>query len=286
MTRLLIAASILLTSAILWLNRQGTLQHRRYEVRALGEQLEEVRHSLATEEGKIEALKDSMAESREARDRARDAVRSRAVEPAITGAPEGVAEGRFPEGQPYWYVSKKHLANFEVELFEKDLLTEEATVVFGMTDAERIAINEALAELWDAVIRVESGRIEQFEPPKPLPASTHQVMLARMPDLTRELASIVDSFDESVRRALGAQRAELFLGHARTAFAVELPGYWVSSRMYVVSRWPDGSETLEVHFQEGDTTWTAEKNWTLPEAFGRLPFRHLFRGRVPEAHGH
>lgn len=283
MNRLLFVSLVLGTATVVWMNRQTGLRQQRLEVRALHAEIEALRQSTAEEAGQTAELTVAVAHAKTERDRVRDELRTPVVEPTPQVLPGPLVEGRFPAQRPYFYVAKKQLANFEVELFEQDQLTAEAAVVFGLSDGERIAVNEAFELLWDRIAAVEAAKVERFEPPRPVPVpgDTNRVIIARLPELRADLEPLASQFEEAVRIILGAQRAELFLGHARAFFETELHGLGSVARSYAVSRWPGGSETLQVHYERGDSVWLAANNWSLPEAYGQRQFRHLFPERVP-----
>jgi hypothetical protein len=283
MNRLLFASLILGTATALWLNRQTSLRQQRTELLALAAELEAHRQAAEEESARTPALDAAVERAKAERDRTREEVRSQASEPPPAELPGAGTEGRFPVAKPYFYVAKKHLANFQLELFEQEQLTAEAAVVFGLGDGERIAVNEAFGLLWARIAAVEAANVERLDPPRPVPVpgDTNRVIIARLPELRTELAPLATQFEETVRGILGAQRAELFLGHARAFFESELHGLGAVARSFAVSRWPGGSETLQVHYERGDSVWLAANNWSLPAAYGQRQFRHLFPDRVP-----
>lgn len=280
MNRLLLVSLVLGTAAAVWMNRQTALRQQRLEVQAMRVEIETLRQSAAEEAGQTAELTSAVARAQAERDRVRDELRALATEPTPHVTPGPLVEGRFPAHRPYFYVAKKQLANFAVELFEQDQLTAEAAIVFGMSEGERIAVNEAVERLWDRIAAVEAVKVQRFEPPRPVPGDTNRVIIARLPEMHADIEPLASQFEESVRATLGAQRAELFLGHARAFFETELHGLGAVARNFAVSRWPGGSQTLQVHYERGGSVWLAANNWSLPEAFGQRQFRHLFPERV------
>ena len=283
MNRLLVSALILGTAAAVWLGRQSNLRHQRMENRALLAEVESLRSSAAEEAQRTTALTEAVAQAKADRDRVRATVRAEAVESPASSLPDPGKEGRFPAGKPYFYVAKQHLANFDLQLFEQDQLTPKAAVLFGLSDAERIAVNEAFESLCSRIAAVEAANVERLDSPGPvpLPGETNRTIIARLPALRSELAPLAGEFEETVRGILGLKRAELFLGHARSFFESDLHGLGSVARRLVVSRWPDGSETLQIQYEQGDQLSSAATSWPLPAAYRERQLRHLFPDRVP-----
>jgi hypothetical protein len=279
MNPILASGLVLATAGVVWFQQQHRLQQLRSAAVTRAEELAVVRTEqdrVSTRQGELEAAVPRLRiELRDLGERLRatpptEAPSERRRTPEL--------EGRFPADQPYFYLPKALLRNFELEPFEDGQLTAAATVLFQLTEPERLAVNEAYQAREDRVIALETGRVERVDPPERLSGDgVESYVVARLPSLAPELAELEVRFRQAVGEVLGTDRAARFLEHAGAQAALDGPTTDPATREYVLQRHAGGESTLTIRFRSGNRVWWHSQVYPLASAYGLSPFRHLFR---------
>lgn len=279
MNSLFASGLVLATAGAFWLQQQNRLHRYQSSAAALDAETSLARNELDRISARQQELESSLPRIR-AELQAQHARLVAPVAPLAAPDPRRSPEfeGLFPTNQPYFYLPKKLLSNFDLEPFEDGQLSAAAALLFQITEPERLAIDEANQAREDRVVEIESANVERIDPPEPLPGpGSPAFVVARLPSLSPELAELDSTFRQAVVNILGEDRATRFLEHADAQAAVEGPTHQPVTREYILRLQPDASPTLTIRFREGTRVWWHSSTYELASAYGLSPFRHLFR---------
>ncbi len=278
MNPLLASGLVLATAGVVWLQQQNRLHRLQSTSAALSAEVSLARTELDRLSARQQELETNLPRLRATLQEHQTRLTAPAPplpEPDRSRSAE--LEGRFPTNQPYFYLPKKLLANFDLEPFEDGQLTAAAAILFQFTESERLAIDQAYQAREDGVVELESAKVERPDPPEPLPEQDGPAyVVARLPSLATELAELNAGFRQSVATVLGEDRSARFLEHADAQAAVDGPTRQPATREYILRLQPGGPPTMTIRFRQGDRTWWHARTYELASAYGLSPFRHLF----------
>jgi len=156
--------------------------------------------------------------------------------------PDPARRGGWPANAQYFYLPKKDLASVAYRLFAGNRLTDEASTLFGMTAAERQAVDAAYDDLWRRFRDVEIQGMEPVEKPRKW---THgeQGISYRIPSLEKEARALRTSFESTLQQTLGSTRAQYLLEAAGEHISMKLDDLGADARII---------SFFEVHQPNGD----------------------------------
>jgi hypothetical protein len=131
-------------------------------------------------------------------------------------APDTTRKGGWPANGLYFYLPKKDLGSVGYRLLEGNRLTDDATLLFGMTAAEREAVDAAYDQMWRRFRELEIQRMEPAETPKKWTQMQDSISY-RIPALESEARALRAGFESSLQQTLGATRAK-YLSEAADDF--------------------------------------------------------------------
>jgi hypothetical protein len=217
MSNLIIIIGILATAGAIFLNQRVSLADAHSANRRLASQ-SGVLHARAAEwEQRQAVLQHQIAESE---DRLRQLQEKQTALPSPNTeqivAPDTTGQGGWPAKALYFYLPKKDLGSVGYRLLEGNRLTDDATLLFGMTAAEREAVDAAYDQMWRRFRELEIQRMEPAETPK---SWTHMQdsISYRIPTLESEARALRAEFESSLQQTLGATRAK-YLSEAADDF--------------------------------------------------------------------
>lgn len=217
MSNLIMIIGILAAAGAVYLNQRGSLAN----VHSANEQLASqsgVLHALA---GKWEQRQaDLQRRLTQSEDRLRHLQeRQTAVPSANTEQivpPDSSRQGGWPAKALYFYLPKKDLDSVGYRLLEGNRLTDDATLLFGMTAPEREAVDAAYDQMWRRFRELEIQRMEPAETPKKWTHMQDSISY-RIPSLETEARSLRAEFEAGLQQTLGATRAK-YLSEAADDF--------------------------------------------------------------------
>ena len=131
-------------------------------------------------------------------------------------APDTSRQGGWPAKAAYFYLPKKDLGSVGYRLLEGNRLTDDATLLFGMTAAEREAVDAAYDQMWRRFRELEIQRMEPAETPKKWTHMQDSISY-RIPSLETEARALRAEFEAGLQQTLGATRAK-YLSEAADDF--------------------------------------------------------------------
>jgi hypothetical protein len=131
-------------------------------------------------------------------------------------APDTTRKGGWPTNALYFYLPKKDLGSLGYHLLEGNRLTDDATLLFGMTAADREAVEAAYDQMWRRFRELEIQRMEPAETPKKWTHMQDSISY-RIPTLESEARALRAGFESSLQQTLGATRAK-YLSEAADDF--------------------------------------------------------------------
>jgi hypothetical protein len=201
--------------------------------------------------------------------------------------PDSTRQGGWPVRAGYFYLPKKDLGAVGYKVMEGNRLTTDAASLFGMSAAERSAVDSAYAEMWRKYRQLE---IDQMEPVG-LPAqwtkclAPEESVSYRIPSLAKEAEALRSSFESSVGETLGAQRAGYLLEGLNAFIAGNLDNLGANARIISFGRWPSQKDGKVVPgygiINEGINASSAGITRPLPADSQLAYYAQLFGVDVP-----
>ena len=251
----LILSCIALTSAgVLWLAQRNSLETARANQRTLHQQMTAARLALAEVAAVVSGAQDELSLRRKELDRARSESGTTATPPAIPVPPDPAREGLWPKDKPYCYLSKQHLATIGFTPFSADDsgLTSEAATLFGMSAAERVAVDRAYIEFVEGIHELHLANAERLEIKGATNSETHREITFRIPTLTNDFRQLRGTFVASLEQTLGSSRADIFFKRAKSPLddvygQYGKDGYTIK---YFADRKSDGTVNHQLHIEQ------------------------------------
>jgi hypothetical protein len=188
-------------------------------------------------------------------------------------------EGQWPEGKPYFYLSKPLLSVIGYPMFDiSGELSDTAVKLFGMSLREQIEVNLALRE---ARRQMEESEVMHAEPVKMDPSINtpdHQEISYHIPALTNEWMEIQNGLKARLSEVLGEQRSSFFI---KPLEAIPQKKSELKERTltYSADRQPDGAvhHTIKVATADGSSTsLSGAFGYPINETHPVWPYRFLF----------
>jgi hypothetical protein len=151
--------------------------------------------------------------------------------------PDPARHGGWPADAAYFYLPKKNLNTVGYQLFAGHRLTDDAATLFGMTAAEREAVDAAYGNLWRKFRELEIQRMEPAEKPAIWnePADQESVT-RRFPSLAKETGELLAGFTSALQNILGTVRAGYVLETAQAYFTSQLDDLGQAARIITIWR--------------------------------------------------
>ena len=217
MSKLIIIIGVLAAAGAVFLNQRGSLAN----VHGANKQLASQSGVLTALAGKWEERQaDLQRQLAESEDRLRQLQEKQTAVPSPNTEqivpPDPSRQGGWPAKALYFYLPKKDLDSVGYRLFEGNRLTDDTTLLFGMTPAERDAVDAAYDHMWRRFREFEIQRMEPAETPKCW-THMHDSVSYRIPALETEARSLRAEFEAGLQQTLGATRAK-YLSEAADDF--------------------------------------------------------------------
>jgi hypothetical protein len=282
MNNLTLSCLALASAGVLWLGQHHAREDARSNQRTLHRELAATRMMVAETTAAVSNAQDLLAARRQELDwaRAESAAALHSTQSVTPLAPDPTREGLWPKDKPYCYMSKQHLATIGfVPFSEAAGLTSEAAILFGMSPAERSAVDRAYADFLDQTRQIHLAHAEPL-PAKP-GANTldHREVSYRIPAMTNEFRALRAQLDANLRQTLGDSRAKVFLKRAESQLENAYgqfgnKGYTIK---YVADRQSDGSVDHHLNFTQldGQASNGYRIRFPLDPTSGLWKFRHL-----------
>ena len=249
MNNLMLSSLVFAAGAIVWSGQHVSLKHARDEARALtadlaAAQITRYATSAAFSEAQasLVARRDETKSAQVELDTAMREARTANPVPPIDPA----SEGYWPADRPYFYLSKKYLGTIGYPGFTKDHhLSAAAALLFGLTGAEKSAVDAACNSFYDRVDESQFSHAERLDSKPGINTDNHREISFRVPIMSNELSEARSTMSAGIREAIGEERARYLLVHVHGDF--ELPVSTMSSTATnaIVSlqadRMPDGN---------------------------------------------
>ena len=212
MSNLIIIIGVLAAAGTIFLNQRGSLANVHRANQQLASQPAVLRARAAEWERRQAVLQRQLAECE---DRLRQLQEKQTALPSpITGQivpPDPARQGGWPAEAPYFYLPKKDLGSVGYPLFDGNRLTDDATLLFGMTPTERETVDAAYDQMWRRFRQLEIQRMEPVETPKKWTPHMQDSISYRIPSLESEARALRVDFEASLQQTLGATRAKYLL---------------------------------------------------------------------------
>ena len=164
-----------------------------------------------------------------------------APKPAAIVPPDPDRHGGWPAKTPYFYLPKKTLNAVGYRLFAGHRLTDDAATLFGMTPAEREAVDTAYNNLWQKFREFEIQRMELTEKPPQWQEPVNRDSISyRIPSLAKESGELLVEFTTSLQSTLGATRTGYLMETAQAYLTSQLEDLGQTAR--VITFWPASSD--------------------------------------------
>lgn len=236
MNNLLITFATLLAAGVVLVEQHVSLARMRARNEQLATQADVLRARMARLDERSARLQRQLSEEQEVLNAVRQ--QNPEVNPPSSPAlvpPDPACHGGWPTTTPYFYLPKKDLACVGYRLLEGQRLTEVAATLFGMTPAERQAVDAAYADLYRKHRQLEIERMKPVEMPasrKELPQSSpwryfspylwekaSGYIAYNIPSLESQAGVLSNEFASAIEQALGKVRAGYLLPAADTCIA-------------------------------------------------------------------
>jgi len=217
MSNLIIIIGVLAAAGAIFLKQRVSLENIHRANQQLASQSGVLRARAAEWERQQAVLQRQLAASE---DRLRQlqekqkALPSPNTEPIIP--PDPIRQGGWPAKALYFYLPKKDLGSVGYRLFEGNRLTDDTTLLFGMTAAERESVDAAYDQMWRRFRELEIQRMEPAETPKKWTHMQDSTSY-RIPSLETEARALRAEFEARLQQSLGATRAK-YLSEAADDF--------------------------------------------------------------------
>jgi len=217
MSNLIIITGVLDAAGAIFLNQRGSLANVQSANKQLASQ-SAVLHTRAGEwEQRQAVLQRQLAKSE---DRLRHLQEKQTAPPSPNSEqivpPDPARQGGWPANGLYFYLPKKDLGSVGYRLFDGNRLTDDATLLFGMTAAEREAVDAAYDQMWRRFRELEIQRMEPAETPKKWTHMQDSISY-RIPSVETEARALRAEFEAGLQQTLGATRAK-YLSEAADDF--------------------------------------------------------------------
>ena len=218
MSNLIIIIGVLAAAGAIFLKQRVSLENIHRANQQLASQSGVLRARAAEWERRQAVLQRQLAASE---DRVRQlqekqkALPSPNTEPIIP--PDPIRQGGWPAKALYFYLPKKDLGSVGYRLFEGNRLTDDTTLLFGMTAAERETVDAAYDQMWRRFRQLEIQRMQPVETPKKWTPHMQDSISYRIPSLESEARALRVDFEASLQQTLGATRAK-YLSEAADHF--------------------------------------------------------------------
>ncbi len=207
MSNLIIIIGVLAAAGAIFLKQRVSLENIQRANQQLASQSGVLRARAAEWERRQAVLQRQLAGCE---DRLRQLQEKQTALPSpITGQivpPDPTRQGGWPAKAPYFYLPKKDLGSVGYPLFEGNRLTDDATLLFGMTPTEREMVDAAYDQMWRRFRQLEIQRMEPVETPKKWTHMQDSISY-RIPSLESEARALRADFESSLQQTLGATRA-------------------------------------------------------------------------------
>ena len=261
MKKLVIIVSILGLGVAVWSRQRPQMQRIEVQNRRLAAAAEELRARAERAETARQSAEQRLADLR--REWESQPVPAAAApgadsspQPRQSLQPDPAHQGGWPPDEAFFYLLKQYLTNANYRLLDGERLTDEAAAIFGMSAAERDAVDQAFGELADQFHRVEIQHMQLAPPPvnwaNPTdPAASRamsfdSVLTYRITDLSDDLDAARKAFGDQLEQALGTARAQFITPAAESYLRQDLDDLGAGDRVvgFVWERDSDGSYSL------------------------------------------
>ena len=273
---------MLASAGVLWFSQRTAIESVRSANRGLNAELAGAR---AGYEETIAALTNAQAllalRSQEVELGRNDVAVAADTTKATPIPPDPASEGLWPKDKPYCYLSKQHLATIEfIPFCEDGPLTSEAAILFGMSAAEKLAIDNATADFIERTHQLHIENAELIDVKPGTNTENHRETTYRVPMLTNEFRALRSAFDASTEQILGNSRASVFLKRGQKWLdegygQYENTGYTIK---YSADRQPDGTvrHELDIKRLDGMAGQGLRVRFPIDPTSGMWKYRHLF----------
>ncbi len=280
-----LAATILLSSALVWLFEYSSHAHLKTRLLSLSHALESSRAELTDLQSRVERARAAVSNEHLALTASRRHLEAAAREAGVEQILHAnrAEEGAWPSGRPYFYLPKKHVESMGYDtLDDKGYLSAEAAALLGMSTAEKTAVNSQLQGFRESIQRLQLTHVEWLSSTDPEPDPNHRQIACRIPGMEKEFAELRSGLEASLQTCLGSERSRLFLQHTKGELETICGQYGSQPFTATLSadREADGTvtHTLRLEHEEGN----GKTLYTYPVYFAEgpnsnlLPYRHLF----------
>lgn len=138
------------------------------------------------------------------------APRDTALRP-VPAPPDPTRQGGWPQNADYFYLPKTFLSKASYQVLDKQLLSEEAAILFNLTDLEREDVNGAIGDLFGQLRSAESERMQLVDLPEEWANSrTFASGVAfHIPSFANDVAGWRQSLQQRLESILGPERGSL-----------------------------------------------------------------------------
>jgi hypothetical protein len=217
MSNLIIMIGVLAAAGAIFLNQRVSLANVHSANNQLASQSGVLRTRAGEWEQRQAVLQRQLAESE---DRLRHLQEKQTARPSPNSEqivpPDPARQGGWPANGLYFYLPKKDLGSVGYRLLEGNRLTDDATLLFGMTAAEREAVDAAYDKMWRKFRELEIQRMEPAETPNKWTHMQDSISY-RIPSLETEARALRAEFEAGLQQTLGAARAK-YLSEAADDF--------------------------------------------------------------------
>jgi hypothetical protein len=279
MNNLILSCIALVSAGVLWLSQRNALEAARANQQTLHQELAVAREALAETGASITSAQDQLA----LRLKELNWARSESATTPLTRPvpPDPAREGLWPKDKPYCYLSKQHLATIGFTPFSADDsgLTWEAGTLFGMSAAERTAVDRAYLNFVDGIHQLHLANAELLETKGATDNETHREITYRIPTLTNEFRQLRGAFVASLEQTLGPSRTDVFFKRAKSQLddvygQYGKDGYTIK---YSADRQPDGTTDHQLNIEQLNRRGSHGYRIQFPidPASGMWKYRHL-----------
>ena len=244
MSKFIIALAALVGSSVVFFNLRASLANVRRANEKILSQVRVLRAQSAELEERRSGLQRQLNASQDRRRALQEGpVATPALESGEIAPPDPARRGGWPANAQYFYLPKKDLASVGYRLFEGNRLTDDASILFGMTAAERQAVDAAYDDMWRKFREMEIKGMEPVEKPKKWTHGEEGISY-RIPSLEKEALDLRSSFESSLQQTLGITRAQYLLEVSREHISTKLDDLGGDARII---------SFFQLHQPNGDT---------------------------------
>jgi RNA polymerase sigma factor (sigma-70 family) len=209
MNNLILILVVLAAAGAVVLNQTRSLAVIRIENHQLNNQRERLRTHLADLERRRGELEEHTRAARQEISRWSEqapSVSRQNPDPIV--APDPLRQGGWPQGTSYFYLPKRDLKSVGYMVFDRDRLSDEAAALFGMSAAEREAVDAAYNRLWQDFRALEIQSLEPVPPPDRWKTMVESISY-RIQALDREAGELRTEYETAVNQILGPTRTPI-----------------------------------------------------------------------------